>query len=331
MWKIVDNRHIDKVAWASLAQTSSVASWFQTKEAFDFFDSLSFLEAFACGVENDGQLKGVVVGYIQKDGGRIKQFFSRRAIILGGPLLANDIEAEELSLLLSSLKSRLKKKTIYIETRNFNDYSRWKHVFLTNGFAYEPHLNFHVRCDDWNEVEHNIGKHRRRYIRLSLKNGATIVEHPTKEQIDGFYLVLEELYKTKIKAPLFPYEFFEKLYAMDSCRYVLVEYNNKIVGGSVCVCTNHAVYEWFACGKDGENKNIYPSSLTKYAGIKFAFEKGCKVFDMMGAGKPDEKYGVRDFKAEFGGDLVEHGRMIFVCDHLLYGLGKLGVKILKKL
>lgn len=331
MWRIVDNRDVDEVAWANLAQASSVASWFQTKEAYDFFDGLSFLDAFAYGVEENGRLKGVVVGYVQKDGGRIKQFFSRRAIVLGGPLLAEDILEKGLALLLGTLKSKLKNRAIYIETRNFNDYSRWRSVFDANGFAYEPHLNFHVRCDDWNEVEHNIGKHRRRYIRLSINNGATIVEHPTREQVECFYMVLKELYKTKIKAPLFPFEFFEKLYAMDSCRYVLVEYNNRIVGGSVCVCTKHAVYEWFACGKDGENKNIYPSSLTKYAGIKFSYEKGCKVFDMMGAGKPDEKYGVRDFKAEFGGDLVEHGRNIFVCDHLLYNLGKLGVKILKKL
>ena len=88
MWRIVDNRDVDEVAWANLAQASSVASWFQTKEAYDFFDDLSFLDAFTCGVENDGILKGVVVGYIQKDGGKIKRFFSRRAIVLGGPLLA---------------------------------------------------------------------------------------------------------------------------------------------------------------------------------------------------------------------------------------------------
>ncbi len=29
-------------------------------------------------------LKGVIAGYIQKDGGKVKQFFSRRAIVNGG-------------------------------------------------------------------------------------------------------------------------------------------------------------------------------------------------------------------------------------------------------
>lgn len=331
MSKVVEIKDIDTKAWEDLSSTSPVASWFQTREAYDFYDNLTFLEAFALGVENEGRLKGVVVGYIQKDGGKLKQFLSRRAIILGGPLLSDNINEDELALLLSTLKSMLKKKAVYIETRNFNDYSRWISVFQSNEFAYEPHLNFHVSCADWNQVELNIGKHRRRYIRVSLKNGATIVEQPTKVQLREFYSLLEELYKTKVKAPLFPYEFFDSLFALDSCKYVMIEYNNTIVGGSVCVFTKKVVYEWYACGKDGVNKSIYPSSLTKYAGIKFAHEKGCKVFDMMGAGKPNEEYGVRNFKAEFGGDLVEHGRNICICNRFLFGLGKLGVRILKKL
>ena len=83
--------------------------------------------------------------------------------------------------------------------------------------------------------------------------------------------------------------------------------------------------------KDGVFKNIHPSSVTKYAGMKYACDNGYAVFDMMGAGKPDEEYGVRDFKAEFGGELVEHGRFLCVTKPLLYRIGVLGVIILKKL
>lgn len=51
---------------------------------------------------------------------------------------------------------------------------------------------------------------------------------------------------------------------------------------------------------------------------------------MMGAGEPGVPYGVRDFKAEFGGQLVEHGRFIHICKPMLYRIGKLGVKFLKR-
>ena len=204
-------------------------------------------------------------------------------------------------------------------------------MFEKSGFAYEPHLNFHLDCSNMQVVENNIGKHRRRYIRLSLKNGATIVDNPSESQMLEFYSLLSELYKTKVKTTLFPRDFFARLFALESCRFVLVQYDDIIIGGSVCVCTSKTMYEWFACGKDGLYKNVYPSSLTKYAGIKLANEMGCSVFDMMGAGKPNEEYGVRDFKAEFGGKLVEHGRFVCVMDKLLYRLGKVGVAVLKKL
>lgn len=330
--RIIEGNDIDSRLWSKLVKQSSVATWFQTQEAYAFFDSLSFLEAFAYAVESDGVLKGVVVGYIQKDGGKLKQFFSRRAIILGGPLLADDISNEELDTLLAALKSKLRRKSIYIETRNFNDYGRWRSVFENCRFEYVPHLDFHLKCTNLEDVESRIGKHRRRYIRLSMKNGAKIIEYPTIENVRDFYSVLDELYKTKVKSSLFPICFFEELFRLASCKYVLIEYEGSIVGGSVCVMLkNKAVYEWFACGKDGVHRNIHPSSLTKYAGICYALDNGYKIFDMMGAGKPDEDYGVRDFKAEFGGDLVEFGRFVHISNTLLYKVGCLGVKLLKKL
>lgn len=38
---------IDVVAWRELMSNSSTANFFQSKECFDFYSSLSFFEAFA--------------------------------------------------------------------------------------------------------------------------------------------------------------------------------------------------------------------------------------------------------------------------------------------
>lgn len=332
MLKVIEAQELDKRAWADLVKASPVATWFQTHEAYGFFESLSFMEAFAFGVLSEGVLKGVVVGYIQRDGGRLKQFFSRRAIVLGGPLLSEDIADEELGALLSAMKTKLKRKAIYIETRNFNDYSRWRKVFEQCGFDYEAHLNFHVAAESVEQAQGNIGKHRWRAIRISLRDGAQIVEAPTWRQVEMFYALLDDLYKTKVKTPLFPLEFFRKLYDTEGARYFLVEFEGEIVGGSLCVCLkDKTVYEWAKCGLDNYKKNIRPSSVATWEGIRYAAENGYTRYDFMGAGKPGEAYGVRDFKAEFGGELVEHGRFVQVCHPLLYGLGKCVVKILKKL
>lgn len=328
----IKHNRINTEQWANILKESPTATWFQSAEAYSFYTSMPDLfDPFVYAVENGGALKGIIVGYITREKNALKQFFTRRAIVIGGPALANDITDKELTFLLNTVKSELKRKAIYIETRNFNDYSKWRTVFEKCGFEYEPHLNFHVDCTDWQTAEANIGKHRKKYIRLSLRDGASIIENPTLEQVKEYYLVLDELYKTKVKMPLHPLVFFVKLYKLSSCKFLLIEYDGHIVGGSTCVTLKgRGVYEWYACGKDGVYKNIHPSSLTKYAGMKYASENGFKIFDMMGAGKPEDEYGVRDFKAEFGGKLVEHGRFCYVCAPLLYQIGRLGVIILKK-
>jgi lipid II:glycine glycyltransferase (peptidoglycan interpeptide bridge formation enzyme) len=63
--------------------------------------------------------------------------------------------------------------------------------------------------------------------------------------------------------------------------------------------------------------------------MQYAAENDYPLFDFMGAGSPDQPYGVRDFKAEFGGELVEHGRFLCIRKPMLYWIGKMGVKWLK--
>lgn len=309
-----------------------MTNWFQSDECLNFYRSLSFVEPFECVVERDGGVKGRIVGYVQKDGGRIKQFLSRRAIINGGPMLADDITVAEIQELLNSCSQRLKGNAIYVETRNFADYGLYRDAFGKCGWQYEPHYNFHVDTSSMEVVEANLGKSRKRDIRTSFRDGATIGEAESLDEVKALYDILESLYATKVKTPLFPFEFFEKLYAEQWGRIFVVRFEGCIVGGTVCVCGGDTIYEWFACGEDGISKSVFPSTLATYAGIKYAAENGYKRFDMMGAGAPgDGGYGVRDFKAKFGGELVEHGRFKYVIDPFLYKLGTLGVKILKKL
>lgn len=344
MQRILTYYEINPLAWQKLVDESPYATWFQTQEAYQFYAAnKQEMTPFACGVERDGELRAVCVGYVTKERCRVKQFYTRRAIIIGGPLIANSANEEDIARLLYAIQQpcrliaqspyRLDWRTepIYIETRNFHDYSRWKEVFEACGFTYQPHLNFHVDTTSVELIESNLGKNRKRDIKTSIRDGATIIEQPTIEQVREYYALLKQLYTTKIKTPLFSLSFFEQLYAQPNGRFILVELNGEIIGGTVCVeLPGQCLYEWFVCGRDGEWKSIFPSSLATYAGIRYAAEHDCSRFDMMGAGKPDEAYGVRDFKARFGGEQVEHGRFLCVRKPLLYWIGKLGVKLLKK-
>lgn len=317
--------------WDELINHSSTASFFQTKECYDFYASLSFMQAFVFGVSENDKLVGVLCGYVIADGNFVKRYFSRRAIVPGGVLIDANISDKALQTLLDYAKNELSHKAIYIEIRNYNDYSAFRPVFEKVGFAYQPHLNFHVPTPYVETALKQLSSSKRRQIKLSFKAGATIGLADTSEDIKQFYDLLEELYRNKVRTPFFPNEFFYKLAALRSGRIFVVKFKEKVIGGIACVLFDkNTVYEWFVCGDDGLEKNLYPSVLATWAGIEYAATNGFERFDFMGAGKPEENYGVRDFKSKFGGELVEHGRFLYICKPLLYTLGKFIVQKLKR-
>lgn len=330
MLSVSDNiEEIDQEKWLELMDNSDTASFFQTKECYDFFSSLDCVDPFIFGVEENNDLKGVVVGYISKENNYIKQFFSRRAIIFGGPILAKNISKEAVQALLKICKERLQNRSIYIEFRNFNDYSRYIDEFEIAGFSYQAHYNYHIdSCLGLN----NLSSSKRRQIRRSIDAGVKIKEADSEAEIKEFYKLLSNLYKTKIKKPIFPYEFFLEFYKKNLGVFLMVLYNGKVVGGIMCpIFQKKVLYEWFIVGKDSDYEKIYPSVMATWAAIKYANDNLIDRFDFMGAGKPDEEYGVREFKSKFGGVLVEHGRFVAVNRPYLYKAGKFGLKILKKL
>ena len=321
---------INKNDWAQLVAQSSVSSFFQTPVCYDLYKSLHFLKPFVFGVEENGVLRALVCGYVIADGGLIKRFLSRRAIIPGGILMAPKVSLQSIGFLMHHVKQELKRQAIYIEIRNYFDYTFYRETIEKAQFVYQPHLNFHVPTLDLESSLMQLNNTKRRDVKLSQKNGAEIVLASTLTEVQSYYNLLEKLYQEKVKTPLFPCVFFERLFQLEEAKFFLIKYQDRIVGGSVCVAVSGRVlYEWFVCGLDREIKNVYPSTLATWGAIEYAANNNFSYFDMMGAGKPNESYGVREFKAKFGGNLVEHGRYCYVCNSLLYTIGKLGVKVLK--
>ncbi len=166
-------------------------------------------------------------------------------------------------------------------------------------------------------------------IRKSKTAGANIIIASEISQIREFYSILTDLYKNRAKKPLPPFRFFETFFNMrkNLGEFILVEYQGRIVGGAMCIVFGKKmIYEWYKCGIDRVFKDVYPSTLASWAAIEFAVNSGAAAFDFMGAGKPNQPYGVRDFKAQFGGDLVNYGRYVLTLHPKKFELSQ---KILK--
>ena len=311
---------------------SATSTFFQTQECFEFYQQLSFLKAFRYTVEDEEGLKGSVTGYLISEGSLLKRMMTRRAIIPGGALLDEKITEQQLTDLLHKTRVGLQKQgAIYIEFRNYNDYSKYKTVFEKSGFRYQAHLNFHIPIDNVQSAFGRLSANKRRYIRLAWKNGVKGFRTQSVTDLNDFYHLLQKTYATKIKLPLFPYEFFEKLFQRETSYLFVVKFNDELIGGSLCVSSNAIIYQWFVCGDDRKYKNTYPSTVANWTTLEYAAQQGYTKLDMMGAGTPGKFYGVREFKADFGGTLVEHGRFTCVVNPPLYSIGKLAVSLLKKL
>ena len=321
---------IDKTQWDALVRSSSVASFFQTCECYDFYAELSFIEPFAFAITQNDDLQAVAIGYIEQNGfGGVKNF-TKRAIIQGGILFKNDIKNDVINAFLNEIVKNIHKKAIFLEIRNFNDFSQWKTDFEKAGFLYQKHFNIFVQTSDKEEVKCNLSPSKRRQLKIAQRNGSQIEQITNTDEIAEFYSCLKKLYKTKIHTPIFPLNFFVTLAQKDYGKIFAVKKNQKIIGGiAVVTFSGKVVYEWFVCGNDREFRTNYPSVVATWTGIDFALQSNIPKFDFMGAGVPDKPYGVREFKSKFGGKQVEFGRFCYVFSPFKYKLGKLGIKILK--
>lgn len=325
---LLNNEQINLEQWRELWASSPNASPFQSPEYYKLFSESKGFGAEVFAVENNGALRALVVVSIQKEAG-IKAQFSKRGIIYGGPLLS---DASSTEYLLQTVRKHFKNKLIYLETRNFSDYASYRSVFEALDWKYEPWLNYHLLCDEAQAVQKRMSSSRWRQIKKAVTNGAKWKESKSLDEVRVFYSILEALYKEKIRKPLLPFSFFQDLLERDLAKYLLVYVEDKIVGGIVCPVLYHRkIFEFYVCGLDAEYRDHYPSVMATYAAMEYALQNGIALFDFMGAGSPDEAYGVREFKSRFGGDEVEHGRFISILNPTLYSVGKTGLKILAKI
>ena len=308
-------------------------SFQQSISLFRFYKSIEWHDPFyIVSVDDSNELKGILLGVIIQSNGLIgiKNYFSSRCIITGGPLVVED-DTDIVSGMLLTLDKFVKKKVIYSEFRNESNLDKFKNFFLKNSWKYEEHLNFIVDIRELNGGSSRISRSKKSQIKKSLRNGAKIEVAQNVKDIFEFYKILQKLYKSKVKKPLPSFDFFENLFKINSMiKYFLIKHEGKVIGGILCPIYNETISEWYICGQDGKYDGVYPSVLATWAPIDYALKNDLSYFDFMGAGKPGEDYGVREFKSKFGGNLVEHGRYVKVHKPIVFKISKLGLSILQR-
>ncbi len=330
--RYTDARELDREAWKRFVENHPQGSVFQRPEMHDLFAATEGFEPVLAAVgEGPDRLQGLLLAVLQREPGW-KGPFSARSVAWGAPLVAPDADpGEALAELIAAYEQALAGRALYSEFRNLSDTSAFRGLMAEHGYLYIEHLNYIIPLSSTvEEVYRLLHKKRRKQIRRAREAGLTVRELVEPAEMDKVYPLFAEMYRERLRRPVpgrgFFRSFVEILVKADLGRVFLVEQDGRTLGCQLSPITpGRTVYAWYLYS-DYSSK-LYPSVLANWAPMEWGCERGLSSFDFMGAGSPDQPYGVREFKAQFGGELVEYGRYRKIHRPLLYRFGALGFKL----
>ena len=297
----------------------------------NIFQSYEFYDAF--GLYENKKIIGIISGIIQSNYFFPLNKMTERFIVIGGPLIKND--CQELSdYFLKKINKFLSNKVVYLQFRNlWVQKDKDMNTFNSNGFTYEPHLDIiHDLELNTNEMYSKIKKNKRGNINKSINKGTIFYEvEKMDEYIESVELIIKSYKEIGLPCPTKKY--FIKIYNKLSHKGILkifaAKYKTEIIGVRLELCYNKIIYDWYA-GANLDFKNKYPNDFLPYKILEWGINNHFTKFDFGGAGKPNIKYGVREHKIKFGGNLIEYGRFNKINKKIFYSIGKIGIKYLKK-
>lgn len=246
-----------------------------------------------------------------------------RAVVYGSVLHEPGPAGEAaLQYLLQAYRREVASEVLFTELRNLSDLGAIQPVLNSCGFAYEDHLNYLIDLNrPVDEVLQGIGRRTRKHIRRGLARQEVVVEELTeRSQLPTCYNLLQKSYLAT-GVPLADQSLFEAIFDVLIPRHMvkfwLVRIAGTYVATSVELLYRDVIYGWYA-GVDRAYADHTPGELLMWQVLKWGVENSYRSYDFGGAGKPGEEYGVRNFKAKFGGELVCYGRNI--CVHAPYRL-----------
>lgn len=322
--------------WRAFVEEHPAGNIFHTPEMFQVYArAKGYQPALWAVVDGDGRplvlLQSVQVTLM---GGLLRRF-TTRAIAYGSVLSVSGPEGEKaLAMLLQTYKREMKGSILFTELRNLSDLSNLQSVLNDSGFTYEAHLDYLIDLKRPPEaILQGIGRRTRKNIRRGLRRGEVVVEEvKEREQVAVCCDLLRQTY-VAAEVPLADRSLFEAasdlLYPRGMIRFTLARVGQTPVAVSVELLYKDVVYGWYG-GVDRAYGSYVPNELLMWHILEWGAENGYRVYDFGGAGKPDEEYGVRDFKAKFGGELVSFGRNTCIHAPRMLWLSKQGYRLLRR-
>ena len=300
-----------KEEWENFVYKHPGGNIFQTPEMYEVYKRTKHYEPILLAVKNESnEIFAIVLAVIEREFSGILGIFNARSSIYGGPLIVNE-DINILELLLKEYDKIILKKALYTLCRNFWDTSGFNGIFKKCGYRYEEQLNFLIDLKRPPEmILSNFKRDKKRAVKKADKLGLDFKIADSINEVESFYKILLETYR-KAGIPLadktFFLSMFDQLCKKDEAKLFIAKINDDIIAGRFVLCYKTALFDWYA-GAKSDSFSYHPNEFLVWCVLKWGAENGYHVFDFGGAGNPSEEYGVREFKKQFGGQLVNFGR-----------------------
>jgi predicted N-acyltransferase len=227
----------------------------------------------------------------------------------------------------------VKGSPLFTELRNLSDLGDVQPILQDNDFVYEGHLNFLVDLqrpveEIWSSVASNVRTNARKARRM----GVVVEEVTSPDKFPVVYAILARVYE-RIQVPLAPPSLFEAaseiLYPQRMIKFFVARVEDTCIGAAIRLLYKDVIYAWYA-GAIRDYTSHKANDLLNWHVLEWGAQNGFGCFDFGGAGKPDEEYGPRKFKAKFGGEMVEFGRNTYVHSRLRLQFSQVGYRLYRR-
>lgn len=319
-----------EIEWRQYVDQQCDGNIFHTPEMYQVFQHVNGFKPeiwVARGVEHQilGLMLPVHITLFKKYLRRL----TTRTVVFGGLLFdKTPIGFEAMDFLLKTYKKSVGLKSLFTEIRNSVSYGDFQQNLQNLGFQFEDHLNYLLDLSvSPEEIFNRIGPRTRKNIRHGLNQSKIMMTNVTnvEDVIESYELISNTYHNARV--PLSDRSLFISAFNTLYPKGMIM-WTNAVIDGSPRATSLELMYKdtvfgWYS-GMDRAFASYVPNEMLMWHILQKSAEKGFVEYDFGGAGKPNVNYGVRDFKAKFGGNLVNYGRNIWIPNRPLFNASRLG-------
>jgi lipid II:glycine glycyltransferase (peptidoglycan interpeptide bridge formation enzyme) len=299
-------------AWDEFVEQHPKGSVFHTSAMVQVFAAAKGHTPVALAAVTDaGEILSLLVAIRVQTLPNVFGAVSSRSVWYAEPLCYDTPESvESLCELVAEHDRLLQRRTLFAEIRPLKPCGPERAGLERCGYRHLDYLNYVLDTTQpvetiWKRV-HDSAK---TYVRKCERRGYEMRRLGGPECVDVLYDFLRLTYG-RAGVPLADRSLFEAAYRIlkprNMIEFVVVYDGDKPVAADTMLLFNKQVFAWY--GGSLRVTGLSPAAFMQWREIAWSCENGVERYDFGGAGWPNVPYGVRDFKAAFGGELVCYGR-----------------------